>query len=125
MQKMFTKAVGAANMDYSMMSDKFKIPYHKPGETACGALGQMVHRVLDSGWDDTGCGRWSYLTYAAKEGKKVAIVSDYRVYKQTNPGDLTSSKQQLGIMYEYEELMPFLVDTHKQKVIDLQYFVEE
>jgi predicted esterase len=81
--------------------------------------------VVDSGRDDTGCGRWSYLTYAAKEGKKVAIVSAYRVCKQTNPGDLTSSKQQLGIMYEDEELQPYLVDPHKQTLIDLQYLVEK
>jgi hypothetical protein len=39
----------------------------------------MVHPVVDSGRDDTGYGRCSYLTYAAKEGKKVAIVSAYRV----------------------------------------------
>jgi hypothetical protein len=43
-------------------------------------------------------GTTSYLTYAAKEGKKVVIVSVYRVCKQTNPGDITLSKQQLGIM---------------------------
>jgi hypothetical protein len=74
----------------------------------------MVHQGVDSGQDDTRCGRWSYLTYAAKEGKKVAIVSECRVCKQTNPGDLTSSKQQLGIMYKYEELRPYLLDPHKQ-----------
>jgi hypothetical protein len=60
----------------------------------------MVHRLVNLGHDDTRCGRWSYITYTAKEGKKVAIVLAYRVCKQTNPGDVTSSKQQLGIMYE-------------------------
>jgi hypothetical protein len=110
MQKIFTKAFGAARMEYSTPLDKFETTYHKPGGTIFGALGQMVHRVVDSGRDDTGCGRWSYLTYAAKEGKKVAKVSAYRVCKQTTPGDLTSSKQQLGIMYEDEELRPYLVD---------------
>jgi hypothetical protein len=38
----------------------------------------MVHRVVDAGHDDTGCGRWFYITYAAKDGKKVAIVLGYR-----------------------------------------------
>jgi hypothetical protein len=126
MQKLFTKAFGAARMEYSTSSDKFETTYHKPGGTIiCGALGQMVHRVVDSGRDATGCGRWSYLTYTAKEGKKVAIVSAYRVCKQTNTGDLTSSKQQLGVMYEDEELRPYLVDPHKQTLIDLQYFLEK
>jgi hypothetical protein len=62
----------------------------------------MVHQVVDSGRDETGCGRWPYITYAAKEGQKVVIISAYRACKQTNPGDLTSSKQKLGSVYEYE-----------------------
>jgi predicted AAA+ superfamily ATPase len=53
------------------------------------------------------------------------IIYAYRVCKQTNPGDLTESKQQYRIMYEYEELQPYLVDPHKQKLIDLQYHVEK
>jgi hypothetical protein len=45
---------------------------------------------------------------------------------QTNePGDLTASKQEHGIMYEDEELRPYLVDPHKQTLIDLQYHVEK
>jgi hypothetical protein len=48
------------------------------------------------------------------------IVAAYRVCKHTNPGDLTSSKQQLGIMYEDEEMQPFLVNPHKETIIDLQ-----
>jgi predicted AAA+ superfamily ATPase len=38
---------------------------------------------------------------------------------------MTSSKQQLGIMHEYEELRTYLVDPHKHTFIDLQYFVEK
>jgi hypothetical protein len=125
MQKLFIKSFGAARMEYSTTSDKFETTYHKPGGTVCGVLGQMVHRVVDSGRDNTGCGRWSHITYAAKEGKKLAMLSAYRVCKQTNPGDLTSSKQQLGSMYEDEELRPYLVDPHKQTSIDLQYFIEK
>jgi hypothetical protein len=99
MQNIFTKAFGAARMEYSTTSDKFETTYHKPGGINFEALGRMVHRIVDSGRDGTGCGRWSYLTYTAKEVNKVAIVSAEIVCKQTNPGDLTSSKQQLGIMY--------------------------
>jgi hypothetical protein len=90
-------------MEYITTLDKFETTYHKPGGTVCGALGKMLHIVVDSGLDDTGCGRWSYITYAAKEGNIVAIVSAYKVCKQTNPGDVTSSKQQLGTMYEDED----------------------
>jgi hypothetical protein len=55
----------------------------------------------------------------------MTIISAYRVCKQTNPGDLTASKQQLGIMYEDEELRSYIVDPHKQTLIDLQYHVEK
>jgi hypothetical protein len=53
---------------YTTASDKFETTYRKPRGTVCGALRKMVHRVVDSGRDDIGCGRWSYITYAAKEG---------------------------------------------------------
>jgi hypothetical protein len=49
----------------------------------------------------------------------------YIVCKQTNPGDITASKQQFGIMYEDEELRPYIVDPHNQTIIDLQYHVEK
>jgi hypothetical protein len=124
MQKLFTKAFGAEHMEYCMSSDKFETTYHKRGGTACGDLGQMVHRAIASGCDETGCGRWSQITYISKESKKMTIISAYRVCKQTNPGYLTASKQQHGIMYEDEELRPCLVDPHKQILVDLQYHVE-
>jgi hypothetical protein len=66
MQTLFIKAFGAARMEYSTTSDQFETTYHKPGGTVYGRLGHMVHRVVDSGRDDTGCGRWSYITYAKK-----------------------------------------------------------
>jgi hypothetical protein len=125
MQKLFTKAFGAACMEYCTPSDKFETTYHKRGGTTCGTLGQMVHRVIASGRDETGCSRWLQITYAAKENKKMTILSAYRVCKQTNPGDLTASKQQHGIMYEGEELRPYLVDPHKQTLIDLQYHLKK
>jgi hypothetical protein len=103
MHKLFTKAFGVARTEYCRSSDKFETAYHKRGGTTCGALEQMVHRVIASGRDETGCGRWSQITYAAKENNKMTIKSAHRVCKQTNPGDLTASKQQHGIMYEDEE----------------------
>jgi hypothetical protein len=95
MQKLFTKSFGAARMEYCTSSDKFETTYHKRGGTTCGALGQMVHSVIASGRDETGCHRWSQI-------KKMTILSAYRVCKQTNPGDLTASKQQHAIVYEDE-----------------------
>jgi hypothetical protein len=124
-QKIFTKAFGAAHMEYCTSSDKYETTYHKRGGTTCGDLGQMVHRVIASGRDKTGCGRWSHITYAAKESKNITIISAYRVCKHTNPGDITESKQQYGIMYEDKEVRPYIVDPHKKTPIDLQYHVEK
>jgi hypothetical protein len=59
MQKLFTKSFGAACMEYCTSSDKFETTYHNIGRTTYGALGQMVHRVISSGRDEKGCGRWS------------------------------------------------------------------
>jgi hypothetical protein len=87
-QKLFTKAFGAAIMEYSTTSDKFETTYHNPGGTTCGELGQVVHNIVDSGRDDTGHAIWYYLAYAAKEGKEVAILSAYRVCKQKTLGIL-------------------------------------
>jgi hypothetical protein len=97
MQKLFTKAFVAAHLEYCTLSDKFETKYHKRGGNTCRALGQMVHRVISSGRDETGCDRWSQILYAAKESKKMTIIYAYRVFKQTNPGDIRASKQQHGI----------------------------
>jgi hypothetical protein len=102
--KLFTKSFGAARMEYCASSNKFETTYHKRDGTICGALGHIVHRVIASGQDKTGCDRWSQITYAAKENNKITLISAYRVCKQTNTGYLTASKQQHGIMYEDEEL---------------------
>jgi glutamate synthase domain-containing protein 2 len=57
MQKLLTKAFGAARMEYCTSSYKFETTYHNRGGMTFGALVQMVHRVIASGRDETGCGR--------------------------------------------------------------------
>jgi hypothetical protein len=64
-----------------------------------------------------GCGMgWNWvwemvLSYTrCKKGKKLSILSAYRVCKQTHPGDLNASKQQLRIIYEDKELHHYLLD---------------
>jgi hypothetical protein len=64
------------------------------------------------------------LTYNSREGKKITVISAYRVGKPTS-GSKTSSRQQETIQYADEKLRPFLVDPYKQTLIDLQYFVQE
>jgi hypothetical protein len=49
MQNLFTKAFGAARLEYCMSSDKFETKYHNRSRITFGALGRMVHRVIASG----------------------------------------------------------------------------
>jgi hypothetical protein len=124
MDKVLIKAFGAARTEYGTSSDKFEISNYKAGGTLCSARGPWEHIVCTAGRGKTGCGRWTYLTYNAREGKKITIISAYRIGKP-NSGNKTASRRQETIQYADEELIPFLVDTYKQTLIDLQYFVQE
>jgi hypothetical protein len=124
-QKLLVKAFGAARVDHSTTKDKFKTSPFKPGETASAALGQMVHHVVNTGRDDTGCGKWSNITFNGKENKHITVINAYIVCSQRDPGDTTASTQKKCIQYADEELIPYVLDPHKQTLIDLQYFVQE
>jgi hypothetical protein len=47
------------------------------------------------------------------------------VCSQRDPGDTTASRQQQCDQYADEELISYVLDPHKQTLIDLQYFVQE
>jgi predicted AAA+ superfamily ATPase len=53
------------------------------------------------------------------------VINAYIVCSQRDPGDKTASKKQQCIQYADDELRPYIVDPHKQTLIDLQYFVQE
>jgi hypothetical protein len=63
---------------------------YKPGGTATAALKNWSHRVVGSGRDPTGYGRWSDVTNGGKGSKLITYVLLYRVCNQTNPGDTTA-----------------------------------
>jgi hypothetical protein len=104
------KAFGAARVDYSTTKDKFETSPFKPGGTASAALRKMVHRVVKTGRDDTGCGCWSYITFNGKENNHITVINTYSVSSQRNPGDTTSSRQQQCVQYADEELRPCVLD---------------
>jgi hypothetical protein len=107
--KVLTKAFGSVRTEYGTSSDTFETSNYKPGGTLCFALCIWAHIVCASGRDKTGCGRWTYSTYNAREGKKITDISAYRVDKPTS-GSKTALHQQDNIQYVDEELIPFLVD---------------
>jgi hypothetical protein len=124
-QKKLVKAFGAARVDHSTTKDKFETSPFKPRGTASAALGKMAHRVVKTGRDDAGCGRWSYITFNGKENKHITVINTYIVCSQRDPGDTATSKQQQCVQYTDEELRPYALDPHKQTLIDLKYFVQE
>jgi hypothetical protein len=83
-------------VEYSTSETKFEGRY-KPGGTVTAAIGNWLHRVFDSGSDATGCGRWSYVTYGGKWGKRLTYITVYIVCDQKDPDDTTSWKQQHNI----------------------------
>ncbi len=72
---------------------------NQPGGTVTIAVNHWTSRVIDSGEDPYGLGRWSYLVLRGKGGIKVLIVTAYRVCKQAvqSAGYKTSTAQQFMI----------------------------
>jgi hypothetical protein len=96
--KVLIKAFGVARTEYGTSSDKVETSNYKAGSTLCSALCPWSHRIGASGRDKTGCGRLTYLTYNAREGKKIAVISAYRVGKPTC-GRKKASRHQETIQY--------------------------
>jgi hypothetical protein len=81
--------------------------------------------VADTGSGATGCGRWSYITYGWKVGKRLTYITVYRVYDQTDLGDTNTWKQQHKIQYEDELARIGNINPHKQTLVALENFVND
>jgi hypothetical protein len=81
--------------------------------------------VEKSGQDGTGCGRWTYLTYALKNESYMNVFTVYCVCKQHEPGIKTAFMQQHTIKYADDEPRLLIIDPHRQTIINLEHFVQE
>eukprot|EP00978_Attheya_sp_CCMP212_P003230 scaffold6619_cov36-Attheya_sp.AAC.2 len=64
-----------------------------------GVTGAYVGRVSESGEDPHGLGRWSYISLAGQNDRKLYVVSAYRVSQDHNStGDATAHKQQMRLL---------------------------
>jgi hypothetical protein len=122
-EKLLRKTFGSTRIAYSTSDEHVEESHYKPGETVTSALGHWASRVLRSGKDPTGCGRWSYI-YLDKNDKKFAIITVYRVGHNHNAGDATAFQQQYRTQYA-DETAIVEINPHKQTMIDLDYFTEE
>jgi hypothetical protein len=117
------KTFGLSRIAYSTSDEHVEDSHYKPGGTVTSALGHWAIRVLRSGKDPTGCGRWSYICLG-KNDKKFANVTVYRVGHNHNAGDATALQQQYRTQYS-DETAIVEINPHKQRMIDLEYFTEE
>jgi hypothetical protein len=69
-----------------------------PGGTTTSVLGEQSSRVIQSGTDNTGMGRYSWVTLQGKENRTITMISAYRVCSTKTPGPFTAYSQQAHIM---------------------------
>jgi len=101
---------------------------NQPGGTVTIAVNHWTSRVIDSGEDPYGLGRWSYLVLRGKGGIKVLIVTAYRVCKQAvqSAGYKTSTAQQFRKLSEHFRAADDINDPipRHQFIVDLQAWLE-
>jgi hypothetical protein len=122
-EKLLRKTFGSTEIAYSTSDENVEESHYKPDVTVASPLRYWASRVLRSGKDPTGCGRWSYICLGKKD-KKNAIVTVYRVGHNHNVGDATAFQQQYRTQYA-DETARVEINPHKQTMIDLEYLTEE
>jgi len=96
---------------------------HQPGGTFLATLGCYAARVMATGSDKTGMGRWSYQELTGQETNRYIIITAYRVGPQRPTiGTNTAYTQQYNILLSRNELNP---DPCKCFVQDIITFVHQ
>eukprot|EP00957_Ditylum_brightwellii_P101223 7713766-Ditylum_brightwellii.AAC.1 len=92
-KKVFSKAWRKNKLITSNSPEQTPTAYH-PGGTASVVFDKWVSQVCNSGSDTLG--QWSYTTLNRKQGRKVTIISAYRVCDNSldQAGPTTCWKQQ-------------------------------
>ena len=66
------------------------------------AVDNLSMRVVKVGEDDSGLGRWSFITMEGQGGRKVTFITAYRICKGAMRGTSTSCKQQMKVINNQE-----------------------
>ncbi len=95
---------------------------YQPGGTFLATLGCYAARVVSTGTDTTGMGRWAYHELIGKNTKRYIIITAYRVGTQRPTiGTNTACTQQYNILLEHGVLAP---NPREQFVTDIITFVQ-
>ena len=81
---------------------EFELHEFLPGGTCTMAVDHLSMRVVKAGEDDSGLGRWSYITMEGQGGRKVTFITAYRVCNGTMRGTSTNCKQQEKLIHQQE-----------------------
>jgi len=94
---------------------------HQPGGTFIATLGCYAARVVSTGTDNSGMGRWSYHKIIGHNNTRYLIITAYRVGSQRPLiGTNTAYTQQYHILLRQHHLQP---DPREQFVMDIIAFV--
>ena len=93
-----------------------------PGGTTTSVLGEQSSRVIQSGTDNTGMGRYSWVTLQGKENRTITMISAYRVCSTKTPGPFTAYSQQAHIMSIQGNTNP---DPRQETIQDLTDFIQK
>jgi len=94
---------------------------HQPGGTFIATLGCYAARVVSTGIDNSGMGRWSYHEIIGHNNTRYLIITAYRVGSQRPLiGTNTAYTQQYHILLRQHHLQP---DPREQFVTDIIAFV--
>jgi len=99
--RLFQKAFMHAKLVYSASIDKPQTT-HQPSGTFMAITGCYAARVLTTGTDNTGLGRWSYSELTGRNGRRFILISAYRVGEQQPVlGSHTAYTQQYHILLQH------------------------
>jgi hypothetical protein len=105
--------------------DEIFLGNYQPGGTATIVVDRWTSRVLSSGMDPYGLGRWSYVTLRGKSDTSICIFTAYRVCNDRYTRSKTAYKQQKRqssfIFTDQNKLVH--IDPYKQCILDLQSWI--
>ena len=96
---------------------------YQPGGTMTALSGTWTTRIIDRG-QDSGLGRWSFVTLQGRHANKITLITAYRVCNQTidHTGDKTAFIQQWVLLRETGIHKP---NPRKAFMTDLTQYIKE
>jgi hypothetical protein len=96
----------------------------QPGGTVTVINNNWTSRIIEKGSDPYVMGRWSYVILRGQDGKRILLVTAYRVCIQvtSSAGPTTSTSQQFRFLSQEFRAPEVIEDPHprKQFIVDLQ-----